>query len=137
VGVAGRQGAYYERREWRDSAPRTSRVDIARRKPLSEALACGRMHASERAVAGGSSRSRNGGRGAKAFCEVDLDLLREFELGLDPQHPERSRIPARILGYGEISTVFEIQAEGMQDLALKRLPLFHTREEVERYRAAL
>jgi hypothetical protein len=72
-----------------------------------------------------------------ALGEVDLELLQEFELGLDPQHPERSRIPARILGYGEISTVFEIQAEGMQELALKRLPLFRTREEVERYRASL
>jgi hypothetical protein len=71
-----------------------------------------------------------------AVGEVDLDLLREFELGLDPQHPERSQIPARILGYGEISTVFEIQAEGMEGLALKRLPLFYTQEEVERYRAA-
>lgn len=71
-----------------------------------------------------------------ASGEVNLDLLREFELGLDPQHPERSRIPARVLGYGEISTVFAIQAEGMEGLAFKRLPLFYSMEEVERYRAA-
>jgi hypothetical protein len=58
--------------------------------------------------------------------QVNLALLEEFEQNLDPQHPECSRIPARVLGYGEISTVFEIQAEGLQGLAFKRLPLFHS-----------
>jgi len=71
-----------------------------------------------------------------SVIQVNLDLLREFERGLDPQHPEHSKIPARILGYGEISTVFEIQAEGMRDLAFKRLPLFYDMEEVEKYRIA-
>jgi hypothetical protein len=67
---------------------------------------------------------------------VDLESLQRFEGGLDPQHPERSSIPARVLGYGEISTVFEIQAAGMQELAFKRLPLFRSVQEVERYEAA-
>ena len=35
----------------------------------------------------------------------DSDLLERFEAGLDPAHPERSAIPAVVLGYGEISTV--------------------------------
>ncbi len=43
--------------------------------------------------------------------QVDVELLKEFERGLDPAHPEQSKIPARVLGYGEISTIFEIQAE--------------------------
>jgi len=68
--------------------------------------------------------------------DIDLNLLQAFERGLDPQHPERSAIPARVLGYGEISTVFEIQAEGMRHLACKRLPIFETPAEVERYTAA-
>lgn len=68
--------------------------------------------------------------------QVDVDLLQEFERSLDPRHPERSRIPARILGYGEISTVFEIQVEGMRGLAVKRLPLFHTVGEMEKYQSA-
>jgi hypothetical protein len=68
--------------------------------------------------------------------QTELILLQEFERGLDPQHPERSRIPARILGYGEISTVFAIQIEGFEELAFKRLPLFYNLEEVGRYRAA-
>lgn len=67
--------------------------------------------------------------------EVDLDLLREFERGLDPRHPEQSRVPARVLGYGEISTVFAIDVEGMRGLAFKRLPIFYTEEEMAKYRA--
>ncbi len=67
--------------------------------------------------------------------QIDTGLLAEFERGLDPQHPEESRIPARVLGYGEISTVFEIQAEGLRGLAFKRLPLFNSTQEVVRYQA--
>lgn len=66
---------------------------------------------------------------------IDRDLLQDFERGLDPQHPERSAIPARILGYGEITTVFEIDAESARGLAFKRLPLFCSQAEVERYTA--
>ncbi len=66
--------------------------------------------------------------------EVDPDLLLAFERGLDPRHPERSKIPARILGYGEISTVFEIQAPGLEGLACKRLPIFRSLEELEAYK---
>jgi hypothetical protein len=62
--------------------------------------------------------------------------LQEFERGLDPQHPQRGKIPARVLGYGEISTVFEIQTEALRGLAFKRLPLFSDEREVERYRIA-
>ncbi|MCZ7673461.1 MAG: hypothetical protein M5U34_43255 [Chloroflexi bacterium] len=41
---------------------------------------------------------------------VDIPFLRQFEQGLDPLHPEQSRIPAQVLGYGEISTVFTVAA---------------------------
>ncbi|MBI5033254.1 MAG: hypothetical protein HZB51_22270 [Chloroflexi bacterium] len=68
-----------------------------------------------------------------ALSASDLELLTKFERGLDPQHPERSTIPARILGYGEISTVFEIDADGLRDFAFKRLPLFYNANEVEKY----
>ncbi len=70
------------------------------------------------------------------LSQSQLDLLQEFERGLDPQHPEGSKIPARVLGYGEISTVFEIQVEALHGLAFKRLPLFNDEREVERYRIA-
>lgn len=70
-----------------------------------------------------------------ALSTSDLERLAQFERGLDPQHPERSQIPAHVLGYGEISTVFEIDAEGLRDLAFKRLPLFYDANEVEKYTA--
>ena len=64
-----------------------------------------------------------------------LDQLREFERQLDPQKLERSKIPARVLGYGEISTVFEIETAGLRGLALKRLPSFVNQIEIEKYTA--
>lgn len=66
--------------------------------------------------------------------EVDPELLQEFELGLWPRRPERSLIPARILGYGEISTVFEIARQGLEGIACKRLPLFRDTGEIEGYK---
>lgn len=64
--------------------------------------------------------------------KINVDLLKEFERGLDPSHPERSTIPAKVLGYGEISTVFEI--EGEHDLACKRMPIFRHQEELDQYK---
>ncbi|HIE17596.1 MAG TPA: hypothetical protein EYP71_05320 [Dehalococcoidia bacterium] len=64
---------------------------------------------------------------------INVDLLKEFEAGLNPAHPEKSKIPARVLGYGEISTVFEI--EGEPNLACKRMPIFRCREELDHYEA--
>jgi len=65
--------------------------------------------------------------------EIDIDLLERFERELDPAHPERSKIPAMVLGYGEISTVLAI-ADG--DLACKRMPMFAGEEEISAYAAA-
>ncbi|NIS81555.1 MAG: hypothetical protein GTO14_15435 [Anaerolineales bacterium] len=65
---------------------------------------------------------------------VNLDVLRRFERELDPAHPERSLIPAKVLGYGEISTVFEIGEGEERRLAYKRLPMFKNLAEVEAYK---
>ena len=62
---------------------------------------------------------------------IDRDLIRRFESGLDPIDLEASEIPVHVLGYGEISTVFQI-GDGT-DLAYKRMPLFHSRAEAEQY----
>ncbi|MGB9593343.1 MAG: DUF6206 family protein [Anaerolineae bacterium] len=67
--------------------------------------------------------------------DVDLDLLQAFEAGLDPRHPERSAIPARVLGYGEISTTLEVGTESQRHIAYKRLPMFRTEEEAAAYQA--
>jgi hypothetical protein len=67
---------------------------------------------------------------------VDEELLQRFEDGLDLRHPEQSPIPARVLGFGEISTVLAIEAEGLRGLAFKRMPLFAHEQEVSRYASA-
>jgi hypothetical protein len=37
--------------------------------------------------------------------DIQGDLLREFERGLDLLNPQASQVPCHVLGYGEISTV--------------------------------
>jgi hypothetical protein len=67
--------------------------------------------------------------------KADVQFLANFEAGLDPRHPEESQIPARVLGYGEISTVFELGTGSARDLAYKRLPMFRTEDEARSYQA--
>ncbi len=55
---------------------------------------------------------------------LDRELLERFEAGLNPRRIEASAVPARLLGYGEISAIFQI--EGHAGLAYKRMPLFNT-----------
>jgi hypothetical protein len=66
---------------------------------------------------------------------IDVELLQRFEAGLDPRHPERSAVPARVLGYGEISTVFAIDAPGAAGWAFKRMPMFRDEAEAQAYEA--
>ncbi len=61
---------------------------------------------------------------------VDVDQLQQFEQQLDPAHPEAGDMPVRVLGYGEISTVFAIGDDG---LAYKRMPIFQSQEELDAY----
>lgn len=64
---------------------------------------------------------------------IDTGLLQRFEAGLDPRRPERSAIPARVLGYGEISTVIAIDRPGQERLAFKRMPMFRDEDEIRQY----
>ena len=64
---------------------------------------------------------------------IDYDILRRFELGLDPQDLSQSAIPAQLLGYGEISAIFQI--EGLPGYAFKRMPLFTGPEDAKQYEA--
>ena len=65
------------------------------------------------------------------MMNIDYDLLNKFEAGLDPQNLKNSSVPAVILGFGEISTVFQIG--GCADIAYKRMPLFQNTASAERY----
>jgi len=63
--------------------------------------------------------------------EINRELVADFEAGLNPQDPEKSRIPAGVLGYGEISIILQIGDN--PDVAYKRMPLFSKREAAEAY----
>ncbi len=63
--------------------------------------------------------------------KIDIKHIQEFENGLNPQYPEKSKIPAQIVGYGEISSIFKIQP--YHGWVFKRLPLFTSHQEAEIY----
>ena len=58
-------------------------------------------------------------------------IIQEFEEGLNANHLELSEVKAQVLGYGEISTVFQII--GLDEVACKRIPLFNAKSEAEVY----
>ena len=62
---------------------------------------------------------------------LSQELLIEFENGLNPQKVAESKIPARIVGYGEISAIFEIEAD--DNSVYKRLPLFDSVVAAQHY----
>jgi hypothetical protein len=62
---------------------------------------------------------------------ADESLLYKFEIGLNPQQLKDSAIPAAIIGYGEISAIFQIADQS--ELVFKRLPLFSDRSSAEKY----
>ena len=64
--------------------------------------------------------------------DIDKDLLYRFENGLDPQNIKDSSIPASVIGFGEISTIFQISDNS--DVAFKRMPLFSDRISAEKYK---
>lgn len=66
----------------------------------------------------------------------EYEILQIFEKTLDTSHPDQGEIPIELLGFGEISIVFEILTEELRGLAFKRLPLFETEEQVQRHIAA-
>ncbi len=63
---------------------------------------------------------------------INIELLKEFEKTLDTIHPERGKIPIKILGFGEISLVFEI-LDDPAHLAYKRIPIFDNEKQVKRH----
>ncbi len=64
----------------------------------------------------------------------EFEILQLLEDSMDTQHPEQSdEVPIKLLGFGEISIVFEILSEKTKNLAFKRLPIFDTEEQVEKH----
>jgi hypothetical protein len=65
--------------------------------------------------------------------KIDKELITRFEAQLNPQDPSRSQIPVKVVGYGEISAIFQINHD--QTCVYKRMPLFKTRQTAEDYQA--
>jgi len=63
--------------------------------------------------------------------QINPTLIQDFECGLNPQYPEKSTIPATIVGFGEISSIFKINP--YHDWVFKRLPLFNTTAQAIQY----
>lgn len=64
--------------------------------------------------------------------EMDIQLLTRFERELIPHDLSRSSVPAKIIGFGEISAIFQIGED--PDIIYKRLPLFPDIQTAEAYR---
>lgn len=65
------------------------------------------------------------------YKKVNTANLNEFEKGLDILKIEKSKIPAEVVGYGEISSIFKVKS--FPGWIYKRLPLFETKEQAEEY----
>ncbi|MFW9992131.1 MAG: DUF6206 family protein [Candidatus Odinarchaeota archaeon] len=66
--------------------------------------------------------------------EINTERLAELEQTIDTLHPEKGAVPIKILGFGEISLVFELIEEGK--VAYKRLPIFDSEKQVKRHELA-
>ena len=62
-----------------------------------------------------------------------MELLKQFERELDPQQPEQGPGRPRIIGYGEISTVFTFEDRALSGRAYKRMAIFEDQSESEYY----
>ena len=63
--------------------------------------------------------------------KINIELLKELEKNIDTVNPEKGKIPIKILGFGEISLVFELMDD--PELAYKRIPIFDNEKQVERH----
>jgi len=64
--------------------------------------------------------------------KIDTEVLRKLERSIDTFNPEKGEVPIKILGYGEISLVFEIVGDPEQ-IAYKRIPIFDNEKQVNRH----
>lgn len=58
-------------------------------------------------------------------------IISRFEDQLDPQNIESSKIPARLIGFGEISAIIELK--DLPGIVLKRMPMFPDETSAARY----
>jgi len=64
--------------------------------------------------------------------KIDIEILKKLERSIDIYNPEEGEVPIKILGYGEISLVFEL-LNNPEQIAYKRIPIFDNETQVERH----
>ncbi len=64
--------------------------------------------------------------------KIDIEILKKLERSIDIYNPENGEVPIKILGYGEISLVFEL-LNSSEQIAYKRIPIFDNEMQVERH----
>jgi len=64
--------------------------------------------------------------------KIDIEILRKLERSIDTYNPEKGEVPIKILGYGEISLVFEL-LNNPEQIAYKRIPIFDNEKQVKRH----
>ncbi|MCK4382856.1 MAG: hypothetical protein KAW66_06135 [Candidatus Lokiarchaeota archaeon] len=64
--------------------------------------------------------------------KIDIEVLKKLERSIDTYDPEKGEVPIKILGFGEISLVFEIVGDPEQ-IAYKRIPIFENEKQVNRH----
>jgi len=64
--------------------------------------------------------------------KIDIEVLKKLEKSIDTSNPEKGVVPIKILGYGEISLVFEL-LNNPEQIAYKRIPIFDNETQVERH----
>ena len=74
---------------------------------------------------------QQGGPNSSSLENSHQHIIEEFEKGLNPTDLNASKVEAHVLGYGEISTVFQI--DGLDTVACKRMPLFENKTDAETY----
>lgn len=63
--------------------------------------------------------------------KINHELIHQFEKQLDPLNLQSSEIKARLIGFGEISSIFELEEQA--GIVFKRLPMFQNRTQAEDY----
>lgn len=76
---------------------------------------------------------QNEGGNEIALSQAALQKLQRFEAALDPANPEAGPFQPRIIGYGEMSTVFCFVDDDLGGLAFKRMAVFRHEDEVLPY----
>ena len=64
--------------------------------------------------------------------KINTEVLKKLERSIDTFNPEKGEVPIKILGYGEISLVFEI-VDDPEQIAYKRIPIFDNEKQVNRH----